>query len=297
MYSDPVANPLFHNWTRVALMYTDGSSQTSDRSEPIVVPGVPAPIYYRGARIVKAVIANLLASGLSAATDVVVTGCSAGGLSTYLHADRWAAALPPTARFAAMADSGFFLDFNATGSNLTYTERMIWTFQNGNITAMLPPACLALYPPSEGWRCFMAQYIAPHIQSPLFMIQSYHDSYQVEAIAQVLPNATAAINAYGALLASTIADVQAANPRLGGAIDACYHHCSRNLWEQMFFANATGGGGAGGQNVSEGGAFLAWWATRGATGQRVWEQQAAYPCADCCSVDIERSSCSGGEAL
>jgi hypothetical protein len=276
--SDETANPLFYNWTRVSLMYTDGSSQTSDVDAPVVVEGWPVPIYYRGARVLKATIASLLSAGLASATDVVISGCSAGGLSTYLHADRWAASVPG-ARVAALADSGFFLDFNATGSSLTYPQRMQWTYENANISGMLYPQCLAQWPVSEGWRCFMAQYVAPFIQTPLFMIQSYHDSYQVGAIAQVLPNNTAGVNAYGSVLADTIAVAQAANPKLGGAIDACYHHCSRTLWEDMFFA------AKGGSNVSEGGAFLAWWATRGESGQRVWKQDSAYPCTTCCTTD------------
>jgi len=69
-------------------------------------------VYYRGARLLRAIMASLLANatvGLSSATDVVVSGCSAGGLSTFLHADEWAARLP-AAKVAAMPDSGFFLE-------------------------------------------------------------------------------------------------------------------------------------------------------------------------------------------
>lgn len=184
--TDPTENPLMHNWTIVDLMYCDGSSQTSELSEPMSVPGWPSPIFHRGARILRATIASLLASGLSNATDVVISGCSAGGLSTYLHADKWSAALAPYgARVSAIADSGFFLDYNATGSDLTFPERMQWTFNTLNISASLYPSCLELYPGDQGWRCFMAQYAAPHIRTPLFALQSYFDSYQIGAIAQV----------------------------------------------------------------------------------------------------------------
>jgi hypothetical protein len=58
----------------------------------------------------KAVQSFLTSPGgaLDGAAEVVVSGCSAGGLSTYLHADEWAAALP-AARVTALPDSGFFL--------------------------------------------------------------------------------------------------------------------------------------------------------------------------------------------
>lgn len=275
-------NPLMYNWTIVDLMYCDGSSQTSDLTAPMVVPGWPAPIYHRGARILRATIASLLAAGLANATDVVVSGCSAGGLSTYLHADKWAAALKPSgARVAALADSGFFLDYNSS-SSLTYPQRMQWTYDTLNISASLYPECLALYPGSEGWRCFMAQYAAPHIRTPLFEIQSYFDSYQIGAIADVNATNNSAVNAYGDLLKAAVSASQAANPRIGGAIDACHHHCSRNLWYTMSV------GQEGGVNVSEGDAFARWYAEQG-RGQQVWEQQAEYPCASCCGGAVCRS--------
>ncbi len=103
-----------------------------------------------------AVIADLLGNhNMKQATDVVVSGCSAGGLATYLHADKvrllhccprshsclhalcpcapllcscvlllccwcvlqWAAHMPVDAHVIAMPDSGFFLDYEATASS------------------------------------------------------------------------------------------------------------------------------------------------------------------------------------
>ena len=67
-------------------------------------------------------VADLLAQGLGAASDVVVSGCSAGGLATYLHVDRWAAALPK-AKVRGLPDSGFFLDFDRVPSPNYHAER------------------------------------------------------------------------------------------------------------------------------------------------------------------------------
>lgn len=111
LLNDPRVNAPFWNWTRVFLRYCDGSSQTSDVSSPVVIdPPTPiSPIYYRGARVRAAQQEYLLASaGLGAAKEIVIAGCSAGGLSTYLHVDKWAAAVP-NAKVRGMADSGFFL--------------------------------------------------------------------------------------------------------------------------------------------------------------------------------------------
>lgn len=89
---------------------------------------------------------------------------------------------------------------------------------------------------------------------------------------QVNASDASAVNAYGRLLSSALAAAQATNPLLGGSIDACSHHCSRTLWYTMDM----------GGNVTEGGAFQQWYATRGSP-RRVWEQNASYPCASCCS--------------
>ena len=74
-----------------------GGSQTGDLTEAVVV-GTDT-IYYRGHRILRAMIPYVLANeGVADATDVVISGCSAGGLSTFLHADEWQAALQPSVK-------------------------------------------------------------------------------------------------------------------------------------------------------------------------------------------------------
>ena len=74
-------------------------------------------VYNRGSLILDATIESLLANPLrplSAATEVVVGGGSAGGLATFIHCDRWAAHFEPAkTHYACLADSGFFLDYES----------------------------------------------------------------------------------------------------------------------------------------------------------------------------------------
>ena len=73
--------------TCILVVRSDGGSQTGDLSAPVAVPG-KGTIYYRGARVIRSLISNFLANstvGVSKATDVVISGCSAGGLSTFFH--------------------------------------------------------------------------------------------------------------------------------------------------------------------------------------------------------------------
>ena len=92
------ANPPLYTYSKIFLPYGDGTSQVSDLDEPVVVGN--STVFYRGARVLRALIARLAANELAGATEVVVGGGSAGGLSTYLCVDapssvRWGA-LPVT---------------------------------------------------------------------------------------------------------------------------------------------------------------------------------------------------------
>lgn len=47
---------------------------------------------------------------LSNALQAVLTGCSAGGLATFLHCDNFRAKFPQEVSVKCLADGGFFLD-------------------------------------------------------------------------------------------------------------------------------------------------------------------------------------------
>ncbi len=104
-------NPLLHNWSGAFIRYCDGHSFSGD-----VEAQQPNGAYYRGHRILRGVLRHLRDyHGLSDATDVMITGCSAGGLAAILHADYirdWILNINPTARIGVMVDSGIFLDVN-----------------------------------------------------------------------------------------------------------------------------------------------------------------------------------------
>ena len=44
---------------------------------------------------------------MNSAEEVILTGCSAGGLATYLHADYVANILPQSVKYRALADAGY----------------------------------------------------------------------------------------------------------------------------------------------------------------------------------------------
>jgi hypothetical protein len=88
MDADPAVNPDFAFFNRVVLYYCDGASFSGDKDEPYVYPKTNQTLYFRGARVLDALLDALIQDhGLNKATDVLLSGGSAGGLSTYLHAD------------------------------------------------------------------------------------------------------------------------------------------------------------------------------------------------------------------
>ncbi|KAK8454561.1 hypothetical protein SEVIR_5G475800v4 [Setaria viridis] len=104
---DQSQNPDFYNWNKVKIRYCDGAS-FSGNVQHEVKNGTD--FFFRGQRIWEAVMADLLSKGLSRAKQAFLTGCSAGGLSTYIHCDDFRALLPKTRTVKCLADGGFFLD-------------------------------------------------------------------------------------------------------------------------------------------------------------------------------------------
>ena len=149
---------------------------------------------------------------------------------------------------------------------------MWWMWSVANLTGALPPACVAAQSAGSEWLCLFAETLVPWLATPIFALQSYFDSYQSQAIAhlsQPNPNVSA-LNAYGARLRDTVKNAFAEKPQSGFALDACFHHCGANCWDDVTFPNG----------LSQSQAADSW---RRGTGASV-EQIAAYPCSSCCGT-------------
>uniref|UniRef100_A0A9I9DBI3 Pectin acetylesterase n=1 Tax=Cucumis melo TaxID=3656 RepID=A0A9I9DBI3_CUCME len=90
----PQFNPDFYNWNRIKVRYCDGSSFTGD----VEAVDPATNLHFRGARVFRAIIDNLLAKGMKNAKNAILSGCSAGGLSSILHCDNFKSLLPPTTK-------------------------------------------------------------------------------------------------------------------------------------------------------------------------------------------------------
>jgi len=148
---------------------------------------------FRGHTIINATIQTLLPLGLSTASTVLLSGCSAGGAATIANADYVGSLLPPLngRSYRSHNDAGFFLDvvpYNYQPGNFAYG----YTFQKGQPlwNGMPDDTCTKFYPKSEWWKCYMGQYlmVSPNnfISTPMLVHQETVDSAHLGA--DGLPN-------------------------------------------------------------------------------------------------------------
>ena len=293
-------NPMMHNWNTVWMPYCDGASFSGSNATATVHKG--APLHFRGFRILRAIIASLLAgeqagpaqAKLSDATDVVVSGESAGGLAAILHLDTWCDAVhaaSPQAKCVGLPDSGFFMDYQdptvppqppapPPGGRLQttvpgdYRAGLIWVHEAQNATAGLNAACVAAHPTAP-WMCMFSEHSIPVTRTPMFAMQSTYDAWQV---AHVLKNAPgehfappATVQVFGNNLTATLTSTMLeTHPENGVFLDSCLHHCAE--WNLIRID---------GDLIS--GAFQKWYDGIGVRGsKKAWIQGQPYPCVSCC---------------
>ena len=232
-------NPDFYTWNAVFMHYCDGASFGGLRSNPIDVKtreGAPAKMYMRGRANFDALIRTLLEDeGMSKATEVILSGGSAGGLATFYNLDHLATLLPVGARLTGFPDAGYFLDAaNVQTGEYMYRNNFIaadpvWNVTGGGGTNA---RCLAAHASSgDAWKCLMAPYLIEYIQTPVFVMNSAYDAYQLPNIAGVSCVSTAAdpcndtdSQLYGEMFKKESQRVLNASPKNGIYVDGCFVH-------------------------------------------------------------------------
>lgn len=182
--SDPTINPHFYSAQKAHLNYCDGASFASSTTYSPTVG--PTTLHFRGADIFNATVASLLAMGMNKAKEVILKGCSAGGLAVYLHCDLFADMLKEAgvdARVVCMPDAGFFrMDIPDVNGAPRYTPEQQWVYSTQGVVQM-DKGCVAAHAASnDTWRCFFAEANLPFITTPLFANNDLIDSWQMSNI-------------------------------------------------------------------------------------------------------------------
>jgi len=215
---------LMYNWNKAYFKYCDGGFFSGNNYTDSVYNG--NHLYFRGSRNLQAYFNSLMKDhNLGAATDVVVGGCSAGGIAVYLSLDWWASVLPKTAKVVGLADSGFCIDYNAPSGNPHFGTDMRGLFNMFNSTSGVNQDCIKAHEPTHDTnQCIFAEHSSEHIKTPIFPLNSEYDSWQTDNV--LGSKDPGQINQFGAEITSRFKKTVLAFPRNGGFLDSCFHHCS-----------------------------------------------------------------------
>nr|GME01637.1 pectin acetylesterase 8-like [Ipomoea batatas] len=173
---DQTQNPDFYSWNKVAVRYCDGSSFTGDIESVDPTTG----LHFRGRRIFDAVVEDLLVNrGMKDATHAFLTGGSAGGLSVMIHCDRFSTRFPNTATTVkCLSDAGFFLHSKHPAQARDLESKFRGIVDLHNSTGVLSETCKSRMKDLP-YLCFFPQFFAKDIHTPLFIMITTYDSYQM----------------------------------------------------------------------------------------------------------------------
>jgi hypothetical protein len=120
-------------------------------------------------------------------TTVLLSGCSAGGLATYLHSDAIREWLLQTisatlTKFRAAPLSGFFLTHNSAVGVPVYREQLVRAFNTHNSSGGVDAGCRSATPAAQQWQCIVANYSFAHTTTPTFVLNSAWDWWQTKCI-------------------------------------------------------------------------------------------------------------------
>jgi hypothetical protein len=178
---ESAVNHLYYDWTRVYVKYCTGTGHQGTKTAPVSYKGVN--LYFRGHNVTIAILNGLQASHgiFNEGTEILVSGCSAGGLAAYTWTNYIYSRSKGTVR--AAPDSGMFLDsMNVALKAYEYRNSFINFMKISNDEIDPPiPECVQAYP-NEKWRCMFAQYQFPFIRTPLFPVNSLYDSWSIPNI-------------------------------------------------------------------------------------------------------------------
>ena len=171
-------NPYFSNWNVIVQSYCDGGLFSGRRKEPLVYRG--RRLYFRGRQILKALVESLKRRNIGKASDVLLSGTSAGGLAVLLQGDYLRHKLPRTASVRGLVDAGFFIDSEAEdGSNVIGNQfRGIYSIHNPK----LRKKCEKARDSSSKFQCLFPQYTIEDIKLPIYFVNALYDHWQLSEL-------------------------------------------------------------------------------------------------------------------
>ena len=174
-------NPWFSDWNVVVQSYCDGGLFSGRRKEPLLYRG--RKLYFRGRQILKAMVASLKGRNLQKASDIILSGTSAGGLAVLLQGDYLRHKLPSTALVRGLVDAGFFLNSQAEdGSNIIGNQfRGLYNLHNPR----LRKACERGRDNSTRFLCLFPENTIQTTKLPIYFVNALYDHWQISELQRV----------------------------------------------------------------------------------------------------------------
>ncbi|KAH9687756.1 Pectin acetylesterase 8 [Citrus sinensis] len=235
-------NPDFYNWNRIKVRYCDGASFTGD----VEAVNPANNLHFRGARVFQAVMEDLMAKGMKNAQNAVLSGCSAGGLTSILHCDNFRALFPVGTKVKCFADAGYFINAKDVSGASHIEQFYAQVVATHGSAKHLPASCTSRLSPGL---CFFPQYMARQITTPLFIINAAYDSWQIKNILapgvadphgtwhsckldinNCSPTQLQTMQSFRTQFLNALAGLGISSSR-GMFIDACYAHCQTEMQE------------------------------------------------------------------
>ncbi|KAH9687774.1 Pectin acetylesterase 8 [Citrus sinensis] len=242
-------NPDFYDWNRVKVRYCDGASFTGD----VEAVNPETNLHFRGARVFEAVMEDLLAKGMKNAQNAILTGCSAGGLTSILHCNNFRALFPVDTRVKCFADAGYFVNVKDVSGASHIEEFYKQVVALHGSAKHLPASCTSRLSPGL---CFFPENVAGQIKTPLFIINSAYDSWQITNILvpdDADPKGTwssckvdiktcsstqlQTMQGFRVQFLNALAELGNSSSR-GMLIDSCYTHCRTEYQEAWLSADS-----------------------------------------------------------
>ena len=275
--TDKSTNPLTYNWNTIYVKYCDGSCY-SGNNDTIVKINDTLSLHFTGYRILNSVFEELMNDNnnkgynFDNATDLLLSGCSAGGLGTYIHNenifDMINAKMGNQIKMAAMPDSGFFLEYQGKGMLMTGVQ---WQFDYFNSSASLNEDCIKKKSDEYKYLCIFAQETVPYNKYNTLGLQSQYDLWQTGNM--LVSGNFGEINDYGQNLSATIFDTYLNNGDYKDNhsifLSSCAYHCGE--WNDIVID---------GYKASQ--AQYDWYNGNFTAHSRIWYQNETYPCLRCC---------------
>ena len=150
-------NPIMYNWNKVYIGYCDGNSFSGRRLSPVAVDGTKEVVHYKGHFILDAVYDMLLMQhSMNTASEVLISGSSAGGLAVLLHLDYIYHKIKNRSKtkpiITGFADAAYFMDAPSITGEFKLNQVFQAIYDVANVS--LNQRCMKFYSskdlPSQG---------------------------------------------------------------------------------------------------------------------------------------------------